>query len=126
MKRHRLALVLLSLALLAGCASFRGKREAGAKDDSGVVVYQPAQLLPAQYETIQRLWGESWRSVLWVPTYSSEADGIAALQRKAAGLGANGLVNVACHKDKGQVPVPWPSEVYICYGNAIRVRTPAS
>jgi len=93
-------------AALSGCAT------------GDVRVYDPAQLKQGEYETIARLWVETWRARFWVPTYSSREDGIVALQNKAAGLGANGLINVACYADPGWVG----GDSYLCYGKAIRVR----
>jgi uncharacterized protein YbjQ (UPF0145 family) len=97
-------------AALAGCASIK------AED---VRVYSPAELTQNQYETVARLWVGTWRKAFWVPTYSSEDDGVAALRDKAAGLGANGLINVACYAGGGQFFVG--SDATICYGKAIKV-----
>jgi uncharacterized protein YbjQ (UPF0145 family) len=55
-----------------------------------------------------------------VPSYSSREDGIAALQDKAAALGANGLINVDCYGDKGLFSLG--SDSFVCYGKAIKVR----
>jgi len=57
-----------------------------------VQFYRPAQLKQGEYEAVARLWVETWRTPFWVPSYSSTKDGIAALQDKAAALGANGLI----------------------------------
>ena len=97
------------VALLPACATTQ----------SGVEIYSPAQLRQREYDTVARLWVDSWRTAFWVPTYSSRDDGIAALQDKARALGANGLINVACYGDTG-----WfgGSEAFTCYGKAIKVR----
>src|SRR5438445_8194706 len=87
--------VAMSAALLAGCAAIK------AED---VKVYTPAQLRQGEYETVKRLWVETWRTPFWVPSYSSPKDGIAALQDKAAALGANGLIKVDCYGDKRLFP----------------------
>ncbi len=84
-KRIAAISMALSAAVLAGCASIK------AED---VKVYTPAQLRQGEYETVKRLWVETWRTPFWVPSYSSPKDGIEALQDKAAALGANGLINV--------------------------------
>jgi hypothetical protein len=109
-KRIAAISVALSAALLAGCASIK------AED---VKVYTPAQLRQGEYETVKRLWVETWRTPFWVPSYSSSKDGIEALQDKAAALGANGLINVDCYGDKGFFS--FGSESFICYGKAIKV-----
>ena len=97
------------VALLPACATTQ----------SGVEIYSPAQLRQREYDTVARLWVDSWRTAFWVPTYSSRENGIAALQDKARALGANGLINVACYGDTG-----WfgGSEAFTCYGKAIEVR----
>jgi len=100
----------LSAAILAGCAGLK------AED---VKVYNPAQLKQGEYQTVKRLWVETWRTPFWVPSYSSPKDGIAALQDKAAGLGANGLINVDCYGDKGLFS--FGSQSFTCYGKAIKV-----
>src|SRR3981189_324803 len=102
--------VALSAAVFAGCASIK------AKD---VKVYRSAQLKQGEYETVKRLWVETWRTPFWVPSYSSSKDGIEALQDKAAALGANGLINVDCYGDKGFFS--FGSKSFVCYGKAIRV-----
>ena len=103
----------MAVAVLAGCASIK------AED---VVVYDAAQLKQGQYETVARLWVETWRARFWTPTYSSDEDPVAALQSKAASLGANGLITVACYGDKGFMSL-W-SESFNCYGKAIKVSAP--
>jgi len=100
----------LSAAVLTGCASIK------AED---VKVYRPAQLKQGEYETVKRLWVETWRTPFWVPSYSSPKDGIEGLQDKAAALGANGLINVDCYGDKSFFS--FGSESFTCYGKAIKV-----
>jgi len=91
-KRIAAISVALSAAILAGCAGLK------AED---VKVYNSARLKQGEYEAVARLWVETWRTPFWVPSYSSPKDGIAALQDKAAALGANGLINVDCYGNKG-------------------------
>ena len=100
----------MSATVLAGCAALK------AED---VKVYTPAQLRQGEYQAVARLWVETWRPPFWVPGYSSPKDGIAALQDKAAALGANGLINVDCYGDGGLFS--FGSESFVCYGKAIRV-----
>jgi hypothetical protein len=103
----------LAAALIGGCASIKA-------DD--VKIYSPAQLQKGQYETVARLWVESWRANFWTPTYSSPADGISGLKDKAASLGANGLTNVDCYNNHGPTLLSWAMDsAYTCYGKAIRV-----
>ena len=109
-KRIAAISVALSAAVLTGCAALK------AED---VKVYTPAQLKQGEYQAVARLWVETWRTPFRVPGYSSPKDGIAALQDKAAALGANGLINVDCYGDKGLFS--FGSESFICYGKAIRL-----
>jgi hypothetical protein len=109
-KRIVAGTVALSVAILSACATTKSE---------DIKIYSPAQLRQGEYKTVARIWVESWRTALWVPTYSSRGDGIAALRDKAASLNANGLINVACYGDTG-----WfgGSESFTCYGKAIKVR----
>jgi len=105
------ALIALALsAILSACTTVK------AED---VKVYSPAELGRGKYETVSRLWVDSWRTVFWVPSYSSRDDGIAALKDKAASLDANGLINVDCYGDSGLFG---GAQAYTCYGKAIKVR----
>jgi len=114
------ALVVVGTGSLAGCAS---APVSGTEDRAASVkVYQPAELSSPEYDVVRQLWVDSWSTALWMPTYPSEADGIASLQTEAARSGADGLINVYC-VDRGR-PI-WSSNAgpaYVCYGNAIRVR----
>ena len=114
------AIVVAAAFLLSGCA---GAPQNGAETQAADVrVYESTQLAQGQYELVRRLWVDSWRTAFWVPTYSSKAAGIAALQAEAARLGASGLVNVDC-LDQGNFIMwfrSWEPTI-ICYGNAIRV-----
>ncbi len=75
-----------------------------------------------RYEVVARLWGDSWRSAFWVPTFPTQEQAIAALETEAARRGADGLLNVSC-RDQG--PWSWSSSgepAFLCYGVAIRLR----
>ena len=113
-------LVAAAICVLPGCAS--APRSGVETQAAEVKVYEPDQLVQGQYELVRRLWVDSWRTAFWLPTYSSEAKGIASLQAGAARLGANGLINVSC-RDQGHFMWSWSREpAILCYGNAIRVR----
>lgn len=109
-KRIASVAAVVLTAVLSACATTKS-------DD--VKIYSPAQLRQGEYETVDRIWVNSWRTALWVPTYSSRDDGIAALRDKAASLDANGLTNVDCYGDSGLFG---GSETFTCYGKAIKVR----
>jgi len=114
------ALIAVTVCALCGCASVpKSDVESQAAQ---VKIYEADQLLQSQYEHVRYLWADSWRTALWLPSASSEAEGIASLQAEAARVGANGLINVSC-MDQGRF---WPSRSsepsILCYGHAIRVR----
>ena len=109
-KRIAMLTTIILAGGLSGCAGLK------AED---VKVYSPAQLRQGEYETVKRLWVETWRTPFWMPSYSSREDGIAAMRDKAAGLGANGLINVDCYGDKGFFS--FGSESFVCYGKAIKI-----
>ena len=100
-----------AVAVFSGCAALKPE---------DVRIYEPTQLRAEEYETVGRLWVENWRARTWVPMYSSREDGIAALQDKAAQLGANGVINVGCYPDPGMFSLG--SESFLCYAKAIKVR----
>ena len=114
------ALVAVAVCALSGCASVpQSGVEAGATE---VKVYGSGKLAASQYEVVRRLWVDSWRAAFWLPTYPSEAEGIASLQTEAGRLGADGLINVIC-LDQGHSKWTWsPGPAVLCYGDAIRVR----
>jgi hypothetical protein len=114
------ALVAVAICVLSGCAS--APQSDVERQAAEVKVYEPEQLTQGQYEVVRHLWVDSWRTAFWLPTDSSEAEGIASLQTEAARLGANGLINVSC-RDQGHFMWSWSREpAILCYGNAIRVR----
>jgi len=107
-----------------GCAGVSQGPSASAGAEA-VRIYEPAQLRAQDYETVKRLWVESWRSVLRVPESNSADQGLASLRAEASRLGANALTEVACYANQGgqftMMPMSLRDPVYICYGTAIRV-----
>ena len=114
------ALIAVMVCVLSGCAS---APKSGVEGQAAQVkIYGPSQLARGQYDDVRYLWVDSWRTAFWLPSASSEAEGIASLQAEAARLGANGLINVSC-RDQGHSIWSWSREpAILCYGNAIRVR----
>ena len=110
--RHLVRLSITALCLAAASA-------AGAQDAAGVRIYQVGDIAYARYTVLERIWVESWRSAFFVPTREDESGAIAALRDKAAGLGADGIVNLRCLQDSGGFPV---MRGYFCYANAIKLR----
>jgi len=113
-------LVAVAACVLSGCAS--NPQNGGESRATEVKIYEPAQLAQGQYELVRYLPVDSWRTAFLLPTYSSQAEGIASLQADATRLGANGLINVSC-LDQGSSIWSWSREPSVlCYGNALRVR----
>jgi hypothetical protein len=106
-------------ALCTGAAVAQGVVEQRASE---LRIYALGEISMSRYEVVGRPWADSWRSTLWVPTFPSQEQAIAALQAEAASRGADGLLNVNC-LDQGSWS--WSSKTepaFLCYGIAIRVR----
>ena len=112
--------IAVTACVVSGCAS--GPKNGLETQAAKVKVYRAGQILPGQYEDVRYLWVDSWRTAFWLPSASSEAEGIAFLQAEAARQGANGLINVSC-LDQGHYMWSGSREpTILCYGHAIRVR----
>jgi hypothetical protein len=117
--KRPLILVMALAAILYGCATTPRSGENRFEADE-VKFYEPTQLHLGQYDTVEHLWVESWRTAVWYPSYPNQEEGITALKAEAARIGANGVINVSCSEDKGLFG--WSKEPpLICYGMAIRV-----
>jgi hypothetical protein len=117
---HLSALIVAVQCVLAGCASVpQTGVQSGAAE---VKLYELGKLSMVEYEVVRRIWVDSWRTAWRLPTYSSEAEGIASLQAEAARLGADGLTNVVCIDQSRAKPAENAAPAIICYGNAIRLR----
>ncbi len=88
-----------------------------AADAGGVKVFDATELPFDRYTVVKRIWAQTWHSAFWVSTYDDASDAIAALTSKAAGEGANGVINLHCLNDTGG----WGSG-YFCYGLAIKLK----
>ena len=111
MNRSKFAACAVACALLlAGCAT-------PGTDAAQVKVFDATQLTLDRYTVVTRVWTQSWRSAFWVPEYGTAADAIDALISKAAGAGADGVINLHCLNDTEG----WGSG-YICYGLAIKLK----
>jgi len=86
-----------------------------------VKVYTPAQLRQGEYETVKRLWVETWRTPFWC---------LAILRVKMAspqcgtrrGAGRERIDHVDCYGDKGFFS--FGSESFVCYGKRSRFLEP--
>jgi hypothetical protein len=117
MKSCALVLVGVVVLTVSGCASVPKDGQADQ-----VKIYETNQLVRNQYEVVRYLPVDSWRTVFWLPTASSEAEGLASLQAEAARSGANGLINVVCI-NQGHFMWSRSRELsLLCYGEAIRIR----
>ena len=118
--RSRFSALIMAVCLLSGCAS---APNSGVEwQTAQVKVYGPNQPVLGQYEGVRYLWVDSWRTPFWLPSASSEVEGIASLQAEAARLGANGLINVICLDQGHFMWFPSREPSILCYGHAIRVR----
>lgn len=113
-------LVAVAVCVLSGCAS--RPQSGGESRATEVKIYESAQLAQSQYQLVRYLPVDSWRTAFWLPTYSSQAEGIASLQAEATRLGANGLINVSCRNQGSFIGLSSREPAVLCYGNAIRVR----
>jgi len=90
---------------------------AGAPED--IRVYEAGTLTHDRYEIVKRLWVESWRSAISIPSHGDQAAAIAAMKHEAMRRGANALTNVACLVDDKPW---WGTGGHFCYALAIRVK----
>jgi uncharacterized protein YbjQ (UPF0145 family) len=111
---------MVALGVLAGCASVpQAELDRRAAD---VKVYRMDQTVGRGYEIVGRVWGDSWKSALVLPTSPTEEAAIDALRTEAVRLGADGLVNVNCLQ---QVIPLWSRSTespILCYAVAVRFR----
>ncbi|MBE0623766.1 MAG: hypothetical protein IH606_03030 [Burkholderiales bacterium] len=122
MKRRSLritTLVALAVCVLCACAS--SPPSDGASSAAEVKIYESAQLAQNQYQLLRYLPVDSWRTAFWLPTYASQAEGLASLQAEAARLGADGLIDVSCRDQGSFTGFTSGKPAFLCYGNAIRV-----
>lgn len=111
MKPSQLAAVALSCVFCVAGGS------ALAADAGQVRVFDATELPLHRYTVVKRIWTQTWRSAFWVSNYDGASDAIAALTSKAAGEGANGVINLHCLNDSGG----WGGG-YFCYGLAIKLQ----
>ncbi len=85
--------------------------------DQPIRIFDTGELTLDRYTVVERLWTGTWRASFWVPNHDDPSSAIAALTSKAAGLGADGVVNLHCVNDAGG----WGGGYY-CYGLAIKFK----
>ena len=116
-----LASAAVAMLLTSGCATV--PQPEVDKRATDIKVYSMDQFVPGRYDVVSRIWWDSWRSALVIPTHPTRDDAMMALRVEAARLGADGLVNVNC---RDRVPHLWldnpnPPPI-LCFGVAVRFR----
>lgn len=113
MRKPLACFIAAALLVIAGTgASAQDKAE-----NAPVRVFDAGELTPDRYTVIERVWTSTWRAPFWFPSHDDAGAAVAALTRKAASLGANGVVNLHCVNDAGG----WGGRYY-CYGLAIKLK----
>ena len=112
-------LLAAAACAFAGCAGTPAAEQRSADE---VKVYGASELATSQYQVVSHLWADSWRTNYRLETYSTQDEAIAALRAEAGRRGADGLINVFCLDQGGSTWTRGSAPVFLCYGNAIRVR----
>jgi hypothetical protein len=105
------ALGIAAFAILFSATSAAQERRA-------VPVYDSTQVALDRYTVIKRLGVQGWRSGYYIPSYDDATAAAEALLAEAAGLGADGLVNLYCLDRSDRLK----GDGYYCYGNAIKLK----
>lgn len=117
----RLSLLIAgAMSLAPGCASMPGADS--EVRPVAVQVYEVDPFIGKSYEVVGRLWADSWRSALRVPSYSTKDEAIASMQTEAARLKADALISVSCLDQHGSIGSQSSEPAFVCYGVAIRLR----
>ena len=114
----RQAILPWVVTLLCAVAAAGAAAQEGAVRNAPLRVFDATELTPDRYTIVKRLWVESWRSALWIPSHNDSAEAIGALTSEAARLGADAVINLACLNDQRA----WFDRGYFCYGLAIKLR----
>ena len=93
--------------------------EASAQTAGTVPVYDSTQISLSRYTVLKRLGVGDWRSAFGIGGHDDLAAAQNALVRQAAGLGADGIVNLVCFDQTDRL---FRRKGYYCYGNAIRLK----
>jgi uncharacterized protein YbjQ (UPF0145 family) len=70
-------------------------------DPQAIPVYESVTATTRRFEIVKRLWIESRRSPLVIPSYESREQAVAAFREHAVSLGGNGVVNFGCYQMPG-------------------------
>jgi hypothetical protein len=121
----RVLVPILCAAAISGCAS---SPPANPVNPESIVVYDPLALRQGSFERVRRLWIESRESAYFYPRFKTAEEGLAALKKEAARLGASGLYNTFCLLDTkgfggaGFGPYSF-GPYYFCGGDAITLKS---
>ena len=66
-------------------------------DPQAIPVYESVTATPRRFEIVKRLWTESRRAPLVIPSYESREQAVEAFRAHAVSLGGNGVVNFGCY-----------------------------
>ena len=108
----RLLATVIACAAISACASNRSGPTVPASE---VQVYNSTQLIPTQYNVVERIWIDPWQSAFTYPSFAHSDDAIQAMREQAGQAGATGILNVMCMNGDG-----WRNGQQLCYGDAIK------
>ena len=118
----RLSSIMVALAFVSSTGGGIAQ-SAGEQPAPQLRMYTVGEINASRYDVVSRLWADSWRSAVWLETFPTQGEAVAALQTEAARRGADALLNVYCF-DQGR-RWAWSTTTepsFLCYGLAIRVR----
>jgi hypothetical protein len=89
-----------------------------AQGGPSLPIYDSTQVALDRYTVLKRLGVQGWKSGYTIPSYRDATSAAEALLAEAAGLGADGIVNLYCLDRSDR----WKGDGYYCYGNAIKLK----
>ena len=110
--------ILRVLAALALMSVFAGAA-AQTQPSDAVRVYDSTEIAYDRYTVVRRLGVEGAGSAFRIPGHRDLESARQALIREAAGLGADGVINLTCFDQTDRIFRP---AGFYCYGNAIRLK----
>jgi hypothetical protein len=114
MDMHKPLSRLAAIALLATAGAGAIAQE--KTEAPQIRIYDAAELTLDRYTVVKRIWSGTWYASFMVPNHADAPSAIEALTAKAAGAGADGVVNLHCLSD-----ADWDGR-YFCYGLAIKLK----
>jgi hypothetical protein len=108
----RLLATVIACVAVSACATSRSGPTVPASE---VQLYNSTQLIPTQYDVVERIWIDTSRSAFTYPSFGQPDDAIHAMREEAGKAGATGILNVMCMNGDG-----WRNGQQLCYGDAIK------